>query len=89
MFPQYDETRRVDQLAPGRESIIGENVLHGLGHPNNLYAVRVKQVYGDKYRVNVYVRADAVTYKVAHSYFLETDPSGKILTSSPTITRLY
>jgi hypothetical protein len=46
-------------------------------------------VCGGKYRVNVYVRADAASYRVAHSYFLEADGDGKVLASIPSITRAY
>jgi len=92
MSTKLGETPRADQPkeeAGLLEAVIGENVLHGLGEPENLHRVQVRQVFGDKYRVNVFVRADASTYKVAHSYFLEADSNGKVLTSVPPITRMY
>jgi len=84
MFTTPNETRR----APV-EAVIAEGVLHRLGEPHNLHTVQVKPVYGDKYRVNVYVRADAASYKVAHSYLVSADGEGLVLASSPAITRLY
>ena len=92
MFTNQVETRETEQTTRGgmpTEAVIRESVLHGLGEPDNLHLVRVRQVFGDKYRVNVYVRADAATYKVAQSYFLEADAKGKVLNSTPAILRLY
>jgi hypothetical protein len=39
--------------------------------------------------VNVFVGDDAASLKVAHSYFLQADGDGRVLTSSPAITRAY
>jgi len=92
MFTKLEETPRVELSKPeavGVEAVIVEDVLYRLGEPENLHLVKVRQVYGDKYRVNVYVRADASSYKVAHSYFLEADAKGKVLASTPSISRLY
>ena len=92
MFTKQEEMPVVEQSkADGvrLEAVIGEAVLYRLGEPENLHLVKVRQVYGDKYRVNVYVRADSASYKVAHSYFLEADDKGKVLASTPSIARLY
>jgi hypothetical protein len=92
MSTKLDETPRAEQKkeeAGLLEAVIRENVLRGLGEPDNLHRVQVRQVFGGKYRVNVFVRADASTYKVAHSYFLEADSAGQVLTSVPAITRMY
>jgi hypothetical protein len=42
-----------------------------------------------RYRVNVFVGADAASARVAHSFFVEADGNGKILSSSPAVARLY
>jgi hypothetical protein len=92
MSTTQEEVLHPGQKTPDRpalEAVIGENVLRGLGKPDNLHMVQVRQVFGGKYRVNVFVRADAATFKVAHSYFLEADDDGNVLASSPAITRLY
>jgi hypothetical protein len=73
---------------PPEAKIVGE-VLSRLGTPEGLHEVRVREVAGGKYRVNVYVRAGIGTYRVAHSFFVEADASGAVLDSSPTITRQY
>ena len=71
------------------EAVVRDNVLSELGRPVDLRLVQVKCVWGDNYRVNVYVGSGAASLEVAHSYFLKADGNGKILTSSPAITRTY
>jgi hypothetical protein len=44
---------------------------------------------GVHYRVNVFAGADAVSARVAHSYFIVTDNDGNIVASPPRITRRY
>jgi hypothetical protein len=51
--------------------------------------VQVRSLWGDHYRVNVFVGPDPAMAKVAHSYFLVADGDGNILASTPTITRQY
>src|SRR5207244_4117813 len=48
-----------------------------------------RRVWADYYRVNVFVGADAASAKVAHSYFVAADGDGKVIESTPAITRLY
>jgi hypothetical protein len=69
--------------------LIGEQVLHALGEPDGLFKVSVRPLWENRYRVNVYVGPDAVSSKIAHSYFLEVGGEGSILTATPTITRRY
>ena len=42
-----------------------------------------------EYTIVVLVGADAVSAKVAHSYFLMVGNNGNILTSAPKITKVY
>jgi len=72
-----------------REAVIRENVLVTLGRPDELLRVQVTRVGNTNYRVNVFVGPDATSCKVAHSYFLEADGNGKILSSSPVLARMY
>jgi len=68
---------------------IGNRVIHTLGQPGDLYLVQVRHLWGDNYRVNVLVGAEAASAKVAHSYFLVADLDGNIVESTPMITRHY
>jgi len=70
-------------------AVIGRQVLGCLGSPRNLYQIQVRHLWGNHYRANVLIGADAASASVAHSYFLITDGDGKISTSTPGITRVY
>ena len=65
------------------------NIMHAHGEPPDLYQVQVRRLWEDHYRVNVFVGMDAASAKVAHSYFLVADGDGKIVASTPQITKKY
>jgi hypothetical protein len=84
--------KRADQKAQEAgllEAVVRDNVLGDLGKPPGLHRIQVSCVWGDSYRVNVFIGPNVSSFKVAHSYFLKADGDGKILASSPAITRLY
>lgn len=92
MPPNQQEKQHMDQEKQERQKLIamiGKFVLGTLGQPGDLHRVQVRHLWGDHYRVNVLVGADAACAKVAHSYFLEVDHDGKIIASSPEITGKY
>ena len=60
-----------------------------LGTPPKLYRVVVRRVSDLTYRANVFVGAGAGISRVAHSFFLEVDTEGKVVQSSPVISRMY
>jgi hypothetical protein len=68
---------------------MGEQVMRALGQPGSLYQVQVRPLWEDHYRVNVFVGVDAASATVAHSYFLVADRDGKIVASTPQITKTY
>ena len=78
--------RREDGLL---EAVVGDNVLFELGQPAGMHRLQVNRVWGDNYRVNVFLGADPVSFKVAHSFFLRADGNGKILACCPPIVRTY
>jgi hypothetical protein len=87
---QDEQTLAEEGQECGRlEAVVRNGVLSGLGRPRGLCHVQVRRLWGSRYRVNVFVGGDVVSATVAHSYFLETDGAGKILSSSPPIARLY
>lgn len=91
------QTTQQDQQRTGQEHeehqqrqvVIRGDVLRTLGAPVGLYKVQVRRLWDDHYRVNILVGVDAVSAKVAHSYFLVADSDGKIITSTPLIERQY
>jgi hypothetical protein len=71
------------------EAVVRDKVLERLGQPAGNHRIQVKCVWGDNYRVNVFVGAGVAAFKIAHSYFLFADKDGKILNCSPPIARIY
>jgi hypothetical protein len=71
------------------DALIAEQVLHALGKPGDLLKVQVRPLWEDYCRVNVWVGVDAVSARVAHSYFLVADGDGGVRASTPGITRQY
>jgi hypothetical protein len=69
--------------------LIGKQVVQRLGSPADLLRVQVRPVGGDRYRVNVVVGKNVTSSKIVQSYFLVADDEGNILSSSPTIARVY
>jgi hypothetical protein len=64
---------------------IGERVIKALGHSEHFRTVQVRSLWGQHYRVNVFIGADAASAKIAHSYFVEADLEGNIIESTPRI----
>ncbi len=92
MSTKQEEQRRAEQRAQEAgllEAVVRDSVLGQLGRPAHPHRVQVTRVWGGHYRVNVLVGPDATSLRVAHSYFLEADEDGKVLASSPAITRAY
>jgi hypothetical protein len=84
---QHNEQEKHD--AQQRSALIGKHAINTLGRPGDLHTVQVRQLWDDRYRVNIFVGPDAASAKVAHSYFLVVDVDGNILASTPTITKQY
>jgi hypothetical protein len=72
-----------------RDTVIGEQVLHALGRPGDLQRVKVRRLWKDHYRVNVFVGAGTEAAWVAHSYFLVADGDGNVAEFTSRITRRY
>jgi hypothetical protein len=68
-------------------ALIREQVIHALGKPSDLLVVQVRPLWGSRYRVNVFVGPDAMSARVANSYFLTADDDGKIIASTPPIKK--
>ena len=41
-------------------ALIGEQVIHNLGEPDDLHKVQVRRLWEDRYRVNVFIGQDAL-----------------------------
>ena len=84
---------REEELTRGtRDELKGhivEQVVQLLGKPEHLLGVQVRWVGSDRCRANVFVGEDVISGRIAHSFYLTIDGEGNILTSSPSVARLY
>jgi hypothetical protein len=83
------DTGQKQQERQQLSATIGRHVINALGQPDHLHRVHVRQLWEDRYRVNVLLGVDATSARIAHSYFLVTDSEGKIIDSVPKITKQY
>jgi len=79
------EKKRREQQADA----ICASVISALGRPSDLLRVSAIQIWKNHYRVNVQTGADAVSTRIAHSFFVASDEKGNLLESTPQITRVY
>ena len=75
--------------AEQRASAVCTSVLKALGRPGALFQVSAVRLWGDQFRVNVQTGPDAVSARIAHSYFVAVDEKGNLINSDPPITRVY
>ena len=89
-----DQLTVLDVKRPNAEDsqlveLIGNQILQALGAPTRLRGVNVRRLWDHHYRANVVVGENAISSTVAHSYFIVSDSTGRIVTSNPTIQRQY
>ena len=86
---QEQRKNRAKDLGEALNALIAEQVVHILGKPEGLHQVQVRPLWGNYFRVNVLIGADAVTFRIANSYFVEGDNDGNIVKSTPKIAKQY
>ena len=85
-----DETEAGDRAAQQQlAAAVGRAVMTALGRPGDLLNVTVRQVGGQKYRVNVVTGPDPSAARIAHSFFVAVDDRGNVLDSAPPLARCY
>jgi hypothetical protein len=70
------------------QALIEEQVMHRLGRAPGVRNVQVRKLWENRYRVNVLVGDNAVSAKIASSYFVKADSDGNIVDSDPEMTKL-
>jgi len=70
------------------EDLVGKQVIRSLGSPKDLLKVRVHPIGADHYRVNIVTGKDFATGRISSSYFVTADAEGRIVSSTPRLTRL-
>ena len=74
------------------KSLVEKQVMETLGKPNNFDYIRSKNVYNNRWRVDVWCEHESnktmvfTKYStIDYSYFIKVDDEGKIVESSPKI----
>jgi hypothetical protein len=86
---QEQQKNRAEDLGAALNALLAEQVVHTLGKPEGLHQVQVRRLWGNYFRVNILIGADAASVRVANSYFLKADGEGNIVESTPKILRQY
>jgi hypothetical protein len=77
------------QIDSAVAELIGEQVISLLGRPPNFFNLQIRNLWGDRYRANVFVGPNAAAATINHSFFLVTDGAGNITASNPPIARTF
>jgi hypothetical protein len=77
------------RLAERQADAVCLSVMRVLGRPQDLFRISAMPLWSNHYRVNVQTGPDAVSVRIAHSFFVEVDESGSIIESIPTLERRY
>lgn len=72
-----------------KSAVIANQVIDALGCPPDLYTVGAHNVYGSKWRINVWCETNPNSYLIKHSYFVTADGDDKIVNSNPPIKKTY
>jgi len=83
------EKSQADAAIQKFNTSLGQEVLLRLGRPDDLRHVQVRPLWEGHYRVNILVGAELTSVKIAHSFFLVANRDGKVLASTPEMTRRY
>lgn len=90
-MPEKQEQERDKELKQQQAAIRNERivkqVMDTIGPAIDLREVRVRRLWADRYRVNVFLGTDVTNSRIAHSYFVQADAEGNILDSNPKMVR--
>jgi hypothetical protein len=80
---------RLQQETDRREAVIAAGLMRVLGRPADFLRTTARLLWGSCYRVNVFVGPHVASARIAHSFFVEANGDGKILTCRPPLTKAY
>lgn len=72
-----------------KADLITKSILNLLGKPKDLRKVGIYNVYGTRYRVNIFREISDNQIRITESFFVIAKPNGEIATSSPKIEKIY
>ena len=82
------EAQRLEEC--GRlEGVVAMSVMCALGQPADFLRASARRVSPNTYRVNVFIGPHVASAKVAHSFFVEADNDGKVVSSNPPVKKMY
>ena len=83
--------RDVQSQAEGRRlgAVVAAAVMRDLGKPADFIRADARLLWGETYRVNVFAGPHLASARVAHSFFVETDGGGRILSAKPPVKKTY
>jgi len=80
---------RLQQESRRLEDVIGAGLMRVLGRPADFLRTTARLLWGSCYRVNVFVGPHVASARISHSFLVEADGDGKILTCRPPVTKVY
>jgi hypothetical protein len=86
---EKQHTDQANQARSQRDAVIGRYVMRALGQPEELRSVQVRPLWGNHYRVNIFIGENVGSAKIVNSYFVSVDDDGNIIDSTPKIARVY
>ena len=88
--PEREQQKNLEQhQRETMSALVGEQVIHTLGRPGRLFKVQVRPLWENNYRVNILIGEEAVSARIANSFFVEADGDGNIAKTTPQITTQY
>ena len=82
-MPTDAAPRDLDTYGP----VIRQQVLAALGAAAGRSVVRVRPLWGNNYRVNVFLDGDPTDGRITHSFFVVIDAAGTVIASTPALTQ--
>ena len=97
-MPQHIERKGMNKRKQQQQDLeqkVIDKILNRLGKPHNLHSATAKNVFENKWRVNILVEelsdgcSVAKRYSIAHSFFCELTEGGTLRTTPKIEKRLY
>ena len=72
---------------PPKSEVLSKEVMERLGTPPDFHQIKVKNVFGNNWRVDVWTRTDAGSGVITDSFYIKLNDDDEIV--SPEIKRKY
>lgn len=85
--PHRSQPEDAAEPVDSRAALVAAAVVQALGAPPNLLRVQARPLWGDRYRVNVFVGESNAQATLAGSYFVRANAAGEVIESDPPLTK--